>query len=56
MDTPLFSALKHSLTEMAEILIEAGADVNAKNLCGWMPLFVASMNGHAEVVKYLVEI
>ena len=42
--------------DVAEIrrLINAGADVNLRNKFGVTPLFVASQNGHAEVVKLLL--
>ncbi len=37
------------------LLIEAGADVNAKDKYGWTPLHRAARHGHIEVVKLLLE-
>ena len=34
-----------------KVLIEAGADVDAKTNTGWTILYVASRLGHSEVVK-----
>ena len=39
--------------EIAELLIAAGADVNA-NRNGWTPLHYASLDGHKEIVELLV--
>jgi len=38
---------------MAERLIEAGADVNAKNDRGYTPLYVAVMSDHTETAELL---
>ena len=37
------------------LLIEAGADLDKANNDGWTPLWIASQNGHLEVVRLLVE-
>lgn len=45
----------HGHTEMVEQLIEAGADVNARNWSG-TELDQAAEGGHNEVVKQLLEV
>lgn len=42
------------ITEIRE-LINSGADVNVINRLGGTPLMIASMKGHTEVVKLLLE-
>jgi ankyrin repeat protein len=37
------------------LLIERGADVNAKTNGGWTPLHSAAFYGHVEVVRLLLE-
>eukprot|EP00295_Goniomonas_pacifica_P033636 CAMPEP_0175953038 /NCGR_PEP_ID=MMETSP0108-20121206/31106_1 /TAXON_ID=195067 ORGANISM="Goniomonas pacifica, Strain CCMP1869" /NCGR_SAMPLE_ID=MMETSP0108 /ASSEMBLY_ACC=CAM_ASM_000204 /LENGTH=41 /DNA_ID= /DNA_START= /DNA_END= /DNA_ORIENTATION= len=39
---------------MAQILLAAGADVNAKNDKGYTPLIWAVINGDVEVVQILL--
>merc|ERR1712226_1762271 len=41
--------------EAAEVLLEAGADVHAKNPIGWSVLVYAALGGHADMVHCLVE-
>jgi len=33
-------------------LLQAGADINARDTYGWIPLHDAAMQGHAEIVYY----
>jgi len=54
-NTPLHDVALRGNKEGAEILIAAGADVNAKNKDGWTPLVYATSQGNKEVVKLLVE-
>ena len=42
-------------TEVVKMLLEKGADVNAKNTKGWTALMIASLRGQTEVVKNLLE-
>lgn len=44
-----------SQVEVIKLLIEAGADVNAKTDCGWTALMAASNAGSIESVKLLIE-
>ena len=39
--------------EIAELLIEKGADVNAKNERSWTPLHIAARSGHEEIADLL---
>jgi ankyrin repeat protein len=51
--TPLHYAARKNKIETAKILLDAGANVNAKNIFG-NPLIDAAMNGHLEMVKLLL--
>ena len=42
------------LFHTVKVLLEAGANVNAVNMCECTSLILAAWNGHAEVVKLLV--
>ncbi len=52
--TALHIASREGFLEIAKILIENGADVNAIDNEGWTPLMRANINGHHEVVGLLV--
>ncbi|MFA5938230.1 MAG: ankyrin repeat domain-containing protein [Sinimarinibacterium sp.] len=52
--TPLMIAAWRYETEIAERLIDAGADVNAKAASGVTPLYLASQRGSTEVVAVLL--
>ena len=40
---------------VVRLLLEAGADKEAKNNGGWTPLIIAAMNGHEAIVRLLLE-
>ena len=40
---------------ICELLLENGADPLAENRTGMSPLYIASRNGHKEVVKVLLK-
>ncbi len=40
---------------MAKILLDAGAQVDAHGIDGWTPLHSAASQGHAELVRLLLE-
>lgn len=53
--TPLASAAAAKQTGIARLLIEHGANVNARAAGGHIPLHEASANGNIELVRLLIE-
>ena len=53
--TPLHEALMHTLIEMTELLVEAGADPNARDRSGQTPLHYAAAWGSPRAVSLLLE-
>ena len=54
-DSPLHYAARYGLTEIVRILVENGADVNAKTIHSYTPLHGATFNGYIDVMKILLE-
>ncbi len=52
--TPLHEAANHGRKEIAELLLKAGADVNAKDVGGYTPLVLAVASNRREVVELLL--
>ena len=52
--TPLHYAVRHGRTNVAQLLIESGADVNAKHDYGKTPLHCAAEQGHTELAELLI--
>lgn len=52
--TPLHSASSGSHVEMVGVLVDAGADPNARQSGGWTPLHSAAQNGNAALVALLL--
>lgn len=52
---PLHAASRYGRVELAELFLESGADVNAKNTEGNTPLHLAAWRGHAELARLLLE-
>ncbi len=52
---PLHSAAAASQTEIARMLLDAGADVNARQEGGFVPLHAAAQSGNAELAELLLE-
>ena len=53
--TPLSIAACYGHTDVARLLLEAGAGVDLKSNCGRTPLSWAAANGHSEVVESLLQ-
>lgn len=51
-ETPLMMAALNNQLELAQALIERGADINRK---GWAPLHYAATRGHREMMRLLLE-
>ena len=52
--TPLIVAAGGNCVEVVGLLLDRGADLNAKDSDGWTALIKASAGGHAEVVRVLL--
>ena len=53
--TALHSALLEGHSDVVQVLIDAGADIEARNGLGRSPLLVASSEGKLSIIKMLVE-
>jgi ankyrin repeat protein len=53
--TPLHSAAAAHSGEIVRLLLERGANPNARQQGGWTPLHAAAQDGDAEMVRNLVE-
>lgn len=53
--TPLFMVCEEGSLKLAKLLIEKGADVEAKDWFTWTPLQSAAAYGHAPIVELLLE-
>jgi ankyrin repeat protein len=53
-NTPLHAALAGRRNDVSKMLIEAGADVNARQHGGWVPLHAAAANGDRDMVELLI--
>ena len=54
-ETPLFQTSLHGYLQMAELLLNNGAEVDKANIYGGTPLIRASALGRLEVVNLLIE-
>ncbi|GHU16644.1 hypothetical protein FACS189472_02140 [Alphaproteobacteria bacterium] len=54
-DTPLHFAAQSGQTEIAELLLARGADVNASGLLDYTPLHLAAYYGEYNIVKLLLD-
>jgi hypothetical protein len=54
-ETALHAAARNGNTRLIERLIEAGADLMARDTSGWRPLELATSYGHLEAVKTLLK-
>ena len=53
--TPLMSCANSGNKEMAEWLVTRGADVNATMHTGWTAMHAAAKQGHADILKMLLD-
>ncbi len=53
--TAIMLAVSHGRLDMAQLLVEAGADVNIRDEDGSTALMCAAEHGHMEIVKYLLQ-
>lgn len=51
----LHIAATNGYTNLAELLIARGADVDMPNYCGWTPLMHAAQSGQVSMVSLLVK-
>ena len=54
-DTPLDIAISFSTSKVTQILLDAGADVNASDEGGITPLLGAAMHGNPELIQILLD-
>ncbi len=53
--TALIWAAKYGHKDIVELLLEKGADINAKDRSGWTPLMEVAMSGPFEMLEFLLE-
>src|SRR5690606_25927459 len=53
--TPLIYAARTGAIEAAQVLLDAGADVNQTSRYGWTPLLAATQNRNYQMGKFLLE-
>jgi ankyrin repeat protein len=54
-NTPLIEALHKKYLDLANYLIEQGADVNLKTQAGWSPIKMAVFMGYGETLRSLLQ-
>lgn len=54
LSNKLFGASRKSYNHIVKMLLDAGANINAKDDSGWTSLMYASCNGHKDVVEFLL--
>ena len=54
--TLFFYAMHHNRLDLADLLLEAGANVDCRSPHEWTPLFWATHNQHEQAVRYLLSL
>ena len=54
-ETVLHQAAYHGNIEVVKILIEKGANINAKNMVNVTPLHFAALNHHFDIIEFLIK-
>ena len=52
--TPLFVACQCNHLEVAQELLNKGADINCQMVDGASPAFIVAQNGHLRMLKFLI--
>ncbi|KAJ9438249.1 Ankyrin repeat and KH domain-containing protein mask [Diplonema papillatum] len=55
LKTALHFAAEHALFQVVELLVEAGAEVDADSQNGWTPLCLAALHGDEKIAQYLID-
>ena len=53
--TPLHVAVKYNHLDVARLLIDRGADIDAKSYAGWTPLHQAAFDNNCGVARLLID-
>lgn len=53
--TPLLAAAKHGHSNVVQVLVAAGADLEKQDSCGDTPIFLAAYHGRTETVEVLLK-
>lgn len=55
MSSALLLCLEHEYFDLAEVMVECGAEVDIRNQLGWTPLIWASIKGRVKAVEFLLK-
>jgi ankyrin repeat protein len=55
IDKELLTACENGHTDIVELLLDRGSDINVKDEYGNTPLIMASRNGHVDIIQLLLD-